>query len=105
MGVQMDSGSAKAAHKVPPPPPPAKGKPTRLPACGFAVQGGKNGSTPIKVEKRPKGKKVTIISNVSGSAKSLLSALGTLLGCGGTCRQVASGLHWTVEIQGDQIER
>jgi len=109
----MESGSAKAAHKVPPPPPPPKSKGqvpdkgggARLPSCGFAVQGGKNGSTPIKVEKRPKGKKVTIISNVSGSAKSLLSALGTLLGCGGTCRQVASGLHWTVEIQGDQIER
>ncbi|CAK0866334.1 unnamed protein product, partial [Prorocentrum cordatum] len=59
----------------------------------------------VSVEKRPKGKKVTIISNIQGSAASLLSSLSSLLGCGGTKRQEASGIHWTVEIQGDQTER
>ncbi|CAE8696740.1 unnamed protein product, partial [Polarella glacialis] len=78
---------------------------TKLPACGFSVSAGKKGNLPLSVEKRPKGKKVTIISNVQGSAKSLLSALSSLLGCGGTLRQEASGVHWTLEIQGDQTER
>jgi len=78
---------------------------SRLPPCGFSVSGGKKGNLPVSVEKRPKGKKVTIISNVQGSAKSLLSALSSLLGCGGTSRQEASGQHWTVEIQGDQVDR
>lgn len=78
---------------------------TKLPACGFSVTGGKKGNLPLSVEKRPKGKKVTIISNVQGSAKSLLSALSSLLGCGGTLRQETSGIHWTLEIQGDQVER
>eukprot|EP00930_Biecheleria_cincta_P076988 TRINITY_DN6422_c0_g1_i1.p1 TRINITY_DN6422_c0_g1~~TRINITY_DN6422_c0_g1_i1.p1 ORF type:complete len:942 (-),score=147.54 TRINITY_DN6422_c0_g1_i1:105-2930(-) len=78
---------------------------TKLPACGFSVSGGKKGNLPVSVEKRPKGKKVTIISNVQGSAKSLLSALSSLLGCGGTLRQETSGVHWTLEIQGDQVER
>eukprot|EP00927_Polykrikos_kofoidii_P000381 TRINITY_DN10138_c0_g1_i1.p1 TRINITY_DN10138_c0_g1~~TRINITY_DN10138_c0_g1_i1.p1 ORF type:complete len:1040 (-),score=136.68 TRINITY_DN10138_c0_g1_i1:185-3304(-) len=77
----------------------------KLPACGFVVNGGKKGNVPISVEKRPKGKKVTIISNVQGSAKSLLSALSSLLGTGGTTRQESSGKHWTVEVQGDQADR
>jgi len=77
----------------------------KLPPCGFVVSGGRKGALPISVEKRAKGKKVTVISNVQGSAKSLLSALSSLLGCGGTLRQESSGVHWTVEVQGDQAER
>mmetsp|Transcript_40919 Transcript_40919/g.73962 ORF Transcript_40919/g.73962 Transcript_40919/m.73962 type:complete len:595 (+) Transcript_40919:24-1808(+) len=76
-----------------------------LPACGFSVSGSKKGGLPVALEKRPKGKKVTVISNVQGSAQSLVSALNSLLGCGGTCKQEASGQHWTVEVQGDHLER
>mmetsp|Transcript_11831 Transcript_11831/g.26881 ORF Transcript_11831/g.26881 Transcript_11831/m.26881 type:complete len:589 (-) Transcript_11831:64-1830(-) len=76
-----------------------------LPACGFSVSGSKKGGVPVALEKRPKGKKVTVISNVQGSAQSLVSALNSLLGCGGTCKQEASGQHWTVEVQGDHLER
>lgn len=76
-----------------------------MPPCGFLVKGGKKGQLPIGIEKRPKGKKVTTIANVQGSAKSLLTALSSLLGVGGTTRQEASGTHWTIELQGDQQER
>lgn len=79
--------------------------PPKLPPCGFLVSGGKKGNIPLSIEKRPKGKKVTVLSNVQGSAKSLLSALSSLLGVGGTLRQEASGQHWTIEVQGDQVER
>lgn len=77
----------------------------KLPPCGFSVSGGKKGSLPLRLEKRPKGKKVTIISNVQGNANSLLSTLSSLLGIGGTARQQPDGIHWTVEVQGDQAER
>eukprot|EP00746_Dinoflagellata_sp_MGD_P147041 gnl/MRDRNA2_/MRDRNA2_79431_c0_seq1.p1 gnl/MRDRNA2_/MRDRNA2_79431_c0~~gnl/MRDRNA2_/MRDRNA2_79431_c0_seq1.p1 ORF type:complete len:1085 (+),score=214.43 gnl/MRDRNA2_/MRDRNA2_79431_c0_seq1:114-3368(+) len=79
--------------------------PKNLPACGFMVTATKKGTLPISIDKRAKGKKVTVISNVLGSAKSLVSALSSLLGVGGTSRQEASGIHWTVEVQGDQSER
>ena len=53
-----------------------------IPPCGFFVALEK-GDLPIKVEKRAKGKKVTIISNIRGSARSALITLQSLIGVGG----------------------
>lgn len=77
---------------------------TKLPSCGFAVRGTKKGELPLKVEKRAKGKKVTIIPNVHGDAAKLARALMTMLGVGGTARH-AEGGSWAVEVQGDQTVR
>ncbi|CAE8707609.1 unnamed protein product, partial [Polarella glacialis] len=75
-----------------------------LPSCGFAVAASKKGELPLKVEKRAKGKKVTIIPNVLGDASSLARTLQTMLGVGGSVRQVEKD-SWAVEIQGDQVAR
>jgi len=72
--------------------------------CGFAVQATKKGELPLKVEKRAKGKKVTIIGNVSGDATKLARGLQTMLGVGGSVRQVDRNA-WSVEVQGDQVPR
>ncbi|CAJ1403175.1 unnamed protein product [Effrenium voratum] len=74
-----------------------------LPACGFAVDASKKGAIPIKVESRAKGKKVTIISGVRGNAQSLVSALSSLLGTGGTVLGEAG--RQMVQVQGSQHER
>eukprot|EP00927_Polykrikos_kofoidii_P040626 TRINITY_DN34688_c0_g2_i1.p1 TRINITY_DN34688_c0_g2~~TRINITY_DN34688_c0_g2_i1.p1 ORF type:complete len:934 (-),score=164.30 TRINITY_DN34688_c0_g2_i1:132-2846(-) len=75
-----------------------------LPSCGFSVSGTKKGELPLKVEKRARGKKVTIVPNVSGDATKLVRSLQALLGTGGTVRH-AEGGGWTVEVQGDQTAR
>ena len=54
-----------------------------IPPCGFFVAMEK-GELPIKVEKRAKGKKVTIISNIRGSSRTALITLQSLIGVGGT---------------------
>lgn len=73
-------------------------------SCGFSVGATKKGELPLKVEKRAKGKKVTVIANVQGDASKLVRALQTLLGVGGTARQAEKG-SWSVEVQGDQTAR
>eukprot|EP00913_Durusdinium_trenchii_P013241 g12428.t1 len=73
-------------------------------SCGFAVHATKKGELPLKVEKRAKGKKVTIIGNVSGDATRLSRGLQTMLGVGGSVRQAERG-SWSVEVQGDQVPR
>lgn len=75
-----------------------------LPSCGFSVVGSKKGELPLKTEKRAKGKRVTIISNVLGDAVKLVRTLQTMLGVGGTARQ-AQDQAWTVEVQGEQTSR
>eukprot|EP00400_MALV-I_sp_L67-5_P000774 gene774-525_t len=70
----------------------------------FTVHATKKGELPIKTEKRAKGKKVTVISNVRGKATKLLSALQSLLGVGGTVRR-QSGQEWCVEVQGEHPGR
>eukprot|EP00435_Cladocopium_sp_Y103_P066648 s56_g28.t4 len=75
-----------------------------VPSCGFAVDATKKGELPLKVEKRAKGKKVTIIGNVNGDATRLSRALQTMLGVGGSVRQAERGA-WSVEVQGDQVPR
>ena len=56
----------------------------------------KKGGLPIRVENRNKGKKVTVIFNVSGDLKMLLSELKHAAGSGGVVKED------TVEIQGDK---
>lgn len=73
------------------------------PPLGFAVQATKKGALPLAVDSRAKGKKVTVIENVTGDATGLLSSLQTTLGVGGTVRSAGAG--FTVELQGSQVER
>ncbi|CAH3196417.1 unnamed protein product [Porites evermanni] len=69
---------------------------------GFFVQRTKKGKLPISYENRAKGKKVTVIANVSGDANILLQELKKKIGAGGVVRGE------TVELQGDhqvQVEK
>eukprot|EP00959_Pyramimonas_sp_CCMP1952_P158331 3311220-Pyramimonas_sp.AAC.1 len=59
------------------------------------VQATKKGGIPVAVEKRPKGKVVTVVRNVSGDAKGLLSSLQNAAGAGG------SDHGSFIELQGD----
>ena len=65
----------------------------------FQVGGTKKGGMPVTTEKRPRGKTVTLISNVRGDKGELIQMLKHALGCGG--RAVA---HDKVEIQGDHAD-
>ena len=62
---------------------------------GFFVKRTKKGKLPISYENRAKGKKVTVISGVSGDPAILLQELKKKIGAGGVVRED------TVEIQGD----
>lgn len=62
----------------------------------FVVTRTKKGKLPITYENRSKGKKVTVISNVSGNADLLVTELRKRLGVGGVSRGTF------VELQGDQ---
>ncbi|KAF4649908.1 hypothetical protein FOL47_001605, partial [Perkinsus chesapeaki] len=72
----------------------------KLPICGYEVECTKKGGAPIKVEKRNKGKKVTIISNINGDNRKLLTHLKTILGVGGTTQGNTS-----IELQGDHVNQ
>ena len=58
----------------------------------------KKGGLPVRVESRSKGKKVTVVFNVTGDLKLLLSELKQAAGSGGVVREE------TIEIQGDKQE-
>lgn len=62
---------------------------------GFSVKRTKKGKLPISYENRAKGKKVTVIGNVTGDPSILLQELKKKIGAGGVARGE------TVEIQGD----
>lgn len=62
---------------------------------GFSVKRTKKGKIPISYENRAKGKKVTVVSNVTGDPTILLQELKKKIGAGGVVRGE------TVEIQGD----
>ena len=62
----------------------------------YTVTRTKKGKLPISYENRSKGKKVTVISNVSGNAELLLTELRKRLGVGGVSRGTF------IELQGDQ---
>uniref|UniRef100_A0A7S2SVH2 UBA domain-containing protein n=1 Tax=Rhizochromulina marina TaxID=1034831 RepID=A0A7S2SVH2_9STRA len=64
----------------------------------WRVRGTKKGDLPVGVEKRSKGKVVTVVFNVDGDSAALLRALQRRMGVGGT-----STRH-TVEVQGEHKE-
>ena len=66
----------------------------------FQVSGTKKGGMPVTVEKRPKGKVATVISNVKGDKDELLAMVKAAVGAGGS---VAG--HDRVEIQGDHAAK
>jgi translation initiation factor 1 (eIF-1/SUI1) len=55
----------------------------------------RNGGWPVGVEKRAKGKQVTVVRNVTGDASTLVQALKKRCGAGGVARAEE------IEIQGD----
>lgn len=65
----------------------------------FQVGRTRKGGLHIRLERRAKGKMVTVIGNVSGDAEELLRQLKKHCGAGGVVRED------TVEIQGDHCER
>lgn len=69
--------------------------PTDNEAPSFLVRRTKKGRLPIAYEKRAKGKRVTVLGNVSGDAEVLLHELKKRVGAGGVAKED------TVEIQGD----
>lgn len=91
--------------QLPPgPQPPNAGRESRRvaesPAApSFAVARTRKGGWPVSIEKRPGGKTVTLIRNVTGDAKALLSLLRKRCGAGGSVREGA------IELQGDQQAR
>ena len=66
---------------------------------GFKVMRTKKGGYPIYLEKRAKGKKVTVVRQVTGNSKLLLQTLKTKFGTGGLTKP------GEVEIQGDFEEK
>lgn len=61
----------------------------------FRVEKTRKGGLPVFVERRAKGKVVTVVRNVSGDAEHLLKSLKKRCGAGGVLRD------GDVEIQGD----
>ena len=75
------AGGAAGATRAPAP------KPSNaVPRLPFEVRGTKKGGLPVAVEKRSKGKVVTVLSNLSGDLKELCSLLKRALGSGGAIR-------------------
>jgi len=68
------------------------------PASAYSVGKTKKGGLPVRVESRSKGKKVTVVFNVTGDLKLLLSELKQAAGSGGVVRED------TIEIQGDKLQ-
>eukprot|EP00037_Helgoeca_nana_P018446 m.176465 g.176465 ORF g.176465 m.176465 type:complete len:268 (-) comp24444_c0_seq1:484-1287(-) len=54
------------------------------PALPYRVNSTRGGGIPVAIEKRAKGKKVTVVSNVQGDSHALAKAMSKALGCGGT---------------------
>eukprot|EP01116_Phalansterium_solitarium_P024437 TRINITY_DN8961_c0_g1_i2.p2 TRINITY_DN8961_c0_g1~~TRINITY_DN8961_c0_g1_i2.p2 ORF type:complete len:186 (-),score=36.39 TRINITY_DN8961_c0_g1_i2:139-696(-) len=69
------------------------------PAPTYIVHGSKKGGFPVTLETRARGKKVTIIHNVTGDSAALLADLKRAIGAGGVLRDN------DVEIQGEHEER
>ena len=71
---------------------------TIQPQLAYSISKTKKGSLPVRLENRNKGKKVTVIFNVSGDARELLKELKHAAGCGGVIRED------TVELQGEKVD-
>jgi len=74
-----------------------------VPACGFGVSATKKGELPLRIEKRARGKKVTLIPNVVGDASKLARALMGMLGVGGTARQGEKALG-RLRFRGNRLQ-
>jgi translation initiation factor 1 (eIF-1/SUI1) len=75
----------------------------KLPACGFFVTVNETDhSVPIKVKKVAKGKKVSVLSKITGSRTAAVNTLKQLLGVGG---ELSSDQQDAIELQGDQTGR
>lgn len=82
------------------PPRPASQK---LPACGFFVTvNATDHSVPMKIKKVAKGKRVSILSGITGSRSAAVSTLKQILGVGG---EVSLDVERAIELQGDQTGR
>mmetsp|Transcript_19440 Transcript_19440/g.44085 ORF Transcript_19440/g.44085 Transcript_19440/m.44085 type:complete len:330 (+) Transcript_19440:376-1365(+) len=65
----------------------------------YLVLGSKKGGFPVTVESRARGKKVTVLHNVSGEVGALLGELKGAVGAGGVVR------NGNVEVQGDHARQ
>lgn len=92
-GAGRDAQPGEDIQGAPPPPVQPVGGPI------FSFQRTRKGGFPVFLEKRPNGKTVTVIRNLSGDLDGLLSALKRQCGAGGVVRDGA------VEIQGDHRHR
>jgi translation initiation factor 1 len=82
-----------------PPPPEPEPKAAPSPATGFRIERARKGGYPVFLEKRPNGKTITVVRNISGNLDDLLTRLKKLCGAGGALREDA------IEIQGDHRDR
>ena len=75
----------------------------KLPPCGFYVSVNENDySVPIRIKKVAKGKRVSILSKITGSRIAAVNTLKQLLGVGG---EVSEDQPDSIELQGDQSGR
>jgi translation initiation factor 1 (eIF-1/SUI1) len=69
-------------------------------ATVYQVKGSKKGGLPVTIEKRNRGKHVTVVGNVTGDASALLLELKQAFGAGGLVSSSGNGF-FKVEIQGE----
>ncbi len=69
------------------------------PAQPYRIAKTRKGGLPVTVEKRARGKVVTVVRNISGDGASLLKDLKRRCGAGGVVREDS------IEIQGDHREK
>jgi translation initiation factor 1 (eIF-1/SUI1) len=75
----------------------------KLPACGFFVTvNDTDHSVPIRIKKVAKGKRISVVSKITGSRTAAVNTLKQLLGVGG---EVSAEQPDAIEIQGDQSGR
>ena len=80
--------------------PVAEAAPTeKAPARPYRIAKTRKGGLPVTVEKRARGKVVTVVRNISGDGASLLKDLKRRCGAGGVVREDS------IEIQGDHREK
>ena len=69
------------------------------PGPSYMVMGSKKGGFPVSIEPRAKGKKVTVVHNVTGDLDQLCKDLKGAVGSGGVVRDN------NVEVQGEHVAR
>ena len=84
--VLTNSSTTSAASASTPPVATSSSDPSCKDRLPYTISKTKKGSLPIRLESRNKGKKVTVIFNVTGDAKELLKELKHAAGCGGVIR-------------------